>query len=111
MEIFTPDRYIDPFRKHRLFSSIITFLPIGNAPRLAQSKYNLTDSTSSFIDLFNIVRKALDNKDVHLYVNNQFEPMEDQCIGDIVKLFGKEERNGSPNYSMAVYYSIGRAYV
>jgi hypothetical protein len=45
-------------------------------------------------------------------VNNQFEPMEDQAIGDIAKCFAKKQvHSEETSYNLSVYYSIGRAYV
>lgn len=65
-----------------------------------------------FSELYSYLRKAAQADDVHLYVNNQFEPMEDQAIGDIARLVAKKSVQAEEtSYNMSVYYSIGRAYV
>ena len=101
---------VDPFRKHREFTTVVTFLPIGNAPRIEQ-KYSIS-GTAMFSELYGYIRQAAQADDVHMYVNNQFEPMEDQAIGDIAKLFAKKHvQSQETSYNLSVYYSIGRAYV
>ena len=101
---------LDPFRRLREFTTTITLLPIGNAPRI-QQKYTIS-GTSSFAELRRYLRQAVNADDVHLYVNNQFEPMEDQFIGDFAKMFAKKHTSAEGvTYTMSVYYSIGRAYV
>ena len=100
----------DPFRRHREFNTVSTFLPIGNAPRIDQ-KYTIS-GTAMFSELYGYLRQAAHADDVHLYVNNQFEPMEDQAIGDIAKWFAKKQIHSEEiSYNLSVYYSIGRAYV
>ncbi len=101
----------DPFRRHREFNTVISFMPIGNAPRIDQ-KYSIS-GTAMFSELYSYLRQAAHADDVHLYVNNQFEPMEDQAVGDVAKLFAKKQVNQSEetSYNLSVYYSIGRAYV
>jgi len=69
--------------------------------------------TSSFSELYSYLRQAVNADDVHLYVNNQFEPMEEQYVGDIARMFAKKHTTSEDvtTYTLTIYYSIGRAYV
>jgi len=98
----------DPFRRHREFNTIFTLLPIGSAPRI-DPKLTLP-GTSPFSALYAHLRRETHAEDIHLYVNNQFEPSPDQFIGDIAKMVSKRPLEGG-SLGLSVYYSVGRAYV
>jgi hypothetical protein len=99
----------DPFADFRKFKVVVSFYPIGSAPRLKVSKFTV-DGTLRMGELTNYLGKIIKESDVHLYVSNSIELMEDQVIGDFVKIFGKlsvDESQGTIN----IHYSVGRAYL
>jgi hypothetical protein len=100
---------LDPFAGSRNFKVVVSFHPVGSAPRLKVSKFTV-DGNLKMAELTNYLSKIIKESDVHLYVSNSIEPMEDQYIGDFVKIFGKmnsEDTQGSIN----IHYSVGRAYL
>jgi hypothetical protein len=99
----------DPFSSHRSFKVVVSFHAIGSAPRLKVSKFTV-DGTLRMAELTNYLAKIIKESDVHLYVSSSIELMDDQYIGDFVKIFGKmssDETQGSIN----IHYSVGRAYL
>jgi hypothetical protein len=99
----------DPFAASRNFKVVVSFHPIGSAPRLKVSKFTV-DGNLRMAELTSYLGKIIKESDVHLYVSGSIELMDDQYIGDFVKVFGKmnpEETQGSIN----IHYSVGRAYL
>ena len=83
----------------------LKFHPIGSAPRLKSSSYDVRSDTA-FKHIVSYLKQSLEtSEDVFAYINNQWEPLEDQIIGDIVRCFSR-------NDTLAVHYSVGvRAYL
>ncbi len=102
------ESHFDHFRE---FKIILSFNPIGSAPRLKVNKFSV-DGKLKFRELLTNLNKLIDlenNSKIHLYINNSIEPSEDHSIGDYCNLIGK---SSSPeSFSMNIYYSIGRAYL
>ena len=99
----------DPFAKSREFKVVVSFHAIGSAPRLKVSKFTV-DGSLRMAELSSYLSKILKESDVHLYVSSSIELMDDQFIGDFVKIFGKmsgDDAQGSIN----IHYSVGRAYL
>ncbi len=86
-------------------TAIVTFIPIGNAPKLKNNKQTYA-GTTLFREISEYMRSACDKEDVHIYVNNVFEPLADQAVGDVARCWGKKGE-----YVMNVHYSVGKAYV
>ncbi len=106
----------DPFRHMRDFNVIVTFYPIGAAPRLKVSKFTV-HGTLSVGDLTSYVSKMLripSDADVsqraHLYFNQTIELLDSQIVGDFANIFGKA-RVDDKEATMNVHYSIGKAYM
>jgi hypothetical protein len=91
----------------------LTLLPIGSAPSIEWGKNITVEGESIFEDLRKLVSASIGNiPDVHLYVQNIFEPSYDEFIGDIAKMVGKSKGDESQDgYSMNIYYSVGKAYL
>ncbi len=96
------------FEKYRNVTSVVTFLPLGSAPRIKNNKIEVTKNTR-FDEIFSFIRTACNHPDVHIYVNNQFEPTEDQSVVDIARCCGKQQ--GDNLIALNIHYSLGRAYV
>ena len=99
-----------PFHHLRDFKVIVTFHPIGSAPRLKVSRFTI-DGTLTIAELTSYVNKMLNIDSSHLYFNQSIELMPNQYVGDFVKIFGKTYPNGDPAASVNIHYSIGRAYL
>ena len=99
----------DPFAKSRQFKVVVSFYPIGSAPRLKVTKFTV-DGSLRMAELTTYLSKILKESDVHLYVSSSIELMDDQYIGDFVKIFGKMSTDDSQG-SINIHYSIGRAYL
>lgn len=106
----------DPFRHLRDFNVIVTFYPIGAAPRLKVSKFTV-HGTLSVGDLTAYVNKMLriaPDADItqraHLYFHQSIELMDSQIVGDFGKIFGKPP-SGDREATINVHYSIGKAYL
>ena len=108
------DQAVDAFHAYRSnVPAVLTFMPIGNAPRLKNPKYEANGS-ALFAEVFTFLRAACSQSDVHLYVNNQFEPLEDQTIADVVRCCGKPAQTAASSataFALNIHYSVGRAYV
>lgn len=92
-----------PFRKGRDFKVVVTFYPIGSAPRLKVSKFTI-DGTLRIAELKSYLAGILKESCVHIYVSSSIELMDDQFVGDFVKIFGK-------NSAINIHYSLTRAYL
>ena len=93
----------------RDFKVVVSFYPIGSAPRLKVSKFTINGNLR-MAELKQHLTKLLGiTEDLHLYVHQSIEGLDSQHIGDFVKFFGKlnEQSGGTIN----VHYSIGRAYL
>ena len=101
------------FNHLRDFKVILTFYPIGAAPRMKVSKFTVP-GTTQIGELNHYVSKILRLEDsenkVHVYFQNSVELMENQYVGDFAKIFGKISQSDT-TYSMNVHYSIGSAYL
>lgn len=97
----------------RDFKVILTFFPIGAAPRMKVSKFTVP-GTTHVGELSNYVSKILRLEDtenkVHVYFQNSIELLDEQYVGDFAKIFGKASQTDT-TYSMNVHYSIGSAYL
>ena len=103
----------DPFTKSRDFKVMVSFHPIGSAPRLKVSKFTV-DGTLRISELTSYLSKTLKDPNVHVYVANSIELMDDQFVGDFVRIFGKLTPPSdavASTGSINVHYSIGRAYL
>jgi hypothetical protein len=103
----------ESFNHLRDFKVLLTFFPVGSAPKMKVSKFTVP-GTTLIGELSNYVTKILrledhDNK-VHVYFHNSIELSDQQYVGDFAKIFGKASQTDS-SYSMNVYYSIGSAYL
>lgn len=98
----------DPFRKGRDFKVVVSFHAIGSAPRLKVSKFTV-DGTLRMSELRAYLASILKQSTVYVYVSSSIELMEDQFLGDFVKLFGKmtDTLEGSIN----IHYSLTKAYL
>jgi hypothetical protein len=101
------------FNHLREFKVVLTFFPVGSAPKMKVSKFTVP-ATTLIGELSNYVTKILrleDNENkVHIYFHSSIELLDDQYVGDFAKIFGKASQTDS-TYSMNVYYSIGSAYL
>ena len=104
---------ISSFSHLRDFKVVLTFFPIGAAPRMKVSKFTVP-GTTQIGELNNYVSKILRLEDaenkVHIYFQNSIELLSEQYVGDFAKIFGKPSSTDT-TYSMNVHYSIGSAYL
>ena len=100
----------DPFEAKRSFKVVVSFFPVGSAPRLKVSKFTI-DGTLRFGELTTYLSKMVESSDVHLYVSGSIEPMEDQYVGDFVRMFGKAPTTPDSVGSINIHYSLGKAYM
>jgi hypothetical protein len=99
----------DPFAPLRAFKVVVSFYPVGSAPRLKVSKFTIEGSLRMG-ELVTYLSKILNASDVHVYVANSIELMDDQFVGDMVPIFGKKSPDDQPS-SVNIHYSIGKAYL
>ncbi len=101
------------FNHLRDFKVILSFFPIGAAPRMKVSKFTVP-GTTHIGELSHYVSKILrledSEKKVHVYFQNSIQLLDNQYVGDFAKVFGKSSENDT-TYSMNVHYSIGSAYL
>jgi hypothetical protein len=100
----------DPFLSKRSFKVVVSFFPVGSAPRLKVSKFTI-DGTLRFDELTTYLSKMVNSDDVHLYVSGSIEPMEDQYLGDLVRMFGKAPATPESVGNINIHYSLGKAYM
>ena len=96
-----------PFDHLRDFNVVVSFHPIGSAPRLKVSKFTV-HGTLTMGELHEYLVKLLPQEDVHLYVHQCVEMLPTQHVGDLTNLFGKVNETSA---TLNVHYSIGKAYL
>ena len=107
----------DVFDKYRSGISVnIILIAIGNAPKLKTGKIvleALDRDHHTFQYLYEQLSKATNLQDIHIYINNSFEPSPNQVIVDLARMFGKiiSAETEKPKYQLNIHYSIGRAYL
>ena len=102
-----------PFSDSRDFKVVVSFHAIGSAPRLKVSKFTV-DGTIRISELRSYVARILKQPRVYVYVASSIELMDDQFLGDFVRIFGKitAPLESSPvSGSINVHYSLERAYL
>ena len=101
------------FNHLRDFKVVLSFFPIGSAPKMKVSKFTVP-ATTRICELQQYVSKILRLEDsenkVHVYFHNSIELVGHQYVGDFARIFGKGSQIDS-TYSMNVHYSIGSAYL
>ena len=108
-----PDKVLEKIRAYRDVTVTLKLHPIGSAPRLKQSTCVISGS-QTFNDVLKYLKKETCNDDVHIYLNNIFEPWDVSAVGDFAKMYGKQEanKNDKPAYSLSAHYSTnGKAYM
>jgi hypothetical protein len=104
----------DPFHHLRDFNVIVTFFPIGAAPRLKVSKFTIPGTLSigeltAYVNkMLRIPETAKSAQRAHLYFNQSIELMDDQIVGDFARIFGKPV---DKDMQINVNYSVGKAYM
>ena len=97
-------RKMGPFDHLRDFKVVVTFNPIGSAPRLKVNKFTI-NGTLTMGELKECLYQLLPASDIHLYVQQSIEMFDHQHVGDICRLFSPSGQ------TLSVHYSIGRAYL
>ena len=99
------------FSQFRDFEVTIALSPLRNAPQLKTPKVSLP-GCYRWTCLVDFLRKTLSEEDIHVYLNNQFEAGEEQCVAELARCFGAyKDEGGRITASLQVWYSVGRAYI
>lgn len=64
---------------------------IGSAPALRQPRFTI-DGSKRFVDLVMFLKTSLKLESLHVYCNDAFEPLQDECIADLKRCFGMNGR-------------------